>query len=454
MYDIIVIGGGPGGNNAAVQLAKYGKKTAIVERDAFGGTCLNRGCIPTKTLLSSSRLIEQLRSSAFGINAEGVEPDYEKLLAHKNSVVETLRAGSEKRLAESGVDIYRGEGFVEEPGKVKCSSADGSVTELNGHSIIIAVGSRPLIPSIPGTELQGVYTSDSMLETLPRLSRLTIIGGGVIGVEFASIYSGLGAEVTILEAQPRILSSMDRELAQSLSLSMKQKNISIITGAAVERIEQGDGLSCTYSTMEGGASVSSDAVLLAIGRSVNTENLFAASCVPLLDHGHVVIDERHQSSIPGIYAIGDIVAGGIQLAHAASSQAIALAARLAGVPRSIDTSLVPVCVYSEPEIASVGLTQAEAKAKGISIKTVKQAMSGSAMTLATGRDRGYIRLISGEDDKLLGAQLFCGHATEFIGEIALAIAKGLTAKELSELVRPHPTFEENITGAAEALAAK
>ena len=452
MYDVIIIGGGPGGYTAAIRLAQLGRQVALAERDSLGGACLNRGCIPTKTLLHSASLVQQLRTAeTLGITVQGAAVDYDALRARKEAVTGQLRAGVEQLLTANGVSLLRGTACVEAPGRVSVAGCGCAVEELECRDIVVAAGSRPLIPAIPGSGLPGVYTSDSILAQVPELARLVIIGGGVIGMEFASLYHDLGCQVTVLEAQPRILPTMDRELAQNLSMVLKQRGVELVTGATVEAVEPGNGLTCRYTVGGDARQASADGVLLAIGRTANIESLFAPRCAPALERGRIAVDANQMTSVPGIYALGDIAAGGLQLAHAASGQALALAAHLAGAPCALDRTLVPACVYTEPELASVGLTEADAKAAGIPVRTAKYLMSGNGRTLTSGRERGFIKLVCDEAGTVKGAQLFCGSATDLVGELALAIANGLSAEQLADVVRPHPTFEEGIGEAAEAV---
>ena len=453
MYDVIILGGGPGGYTATIRLAQYGKQVALIEKDQVGGVCLNRGCIPTKTLLHTANLLEQVRAAGpLGLVVDGARVDYDALRARKDAVTEQLRTGVEGLLKANGVTVIHARACVEGPGRVSVAGCGCSVEELEGAAVVVAAGSRPLIPAIPGTDLPGVYTSDGLLASVPQLERLVIIGGGVIGMEFATLYQALGTQVTVLEAQPRILPTLDRKLAQNLSMVLKRKGVTLVTGAMVEAIQsENDSLVCRAAVKGETLTVPADGVLLAIGRAANTDLLFAPSCTPQLEKGRIVVDEHRQTSIPGLYAIGDIAAGSVQLAHAASAQALALAAHLAGQPCGLDPDLVPSCVYTEPEIASVGLTEAEAKSAGISVTCGKFLMTANGRNLAAGGDRGYLKLVCDQQGVVKGAQLFCAHATDLVGECALAIARGLTVEELADLVRPHPTFEEAIGEAAEAV---
>ncbi|HPE16626.1 MAG TPA: FAD-dependent oxidoreductase, partial [Oscillospiraceae bacterium] len=297
---------------------------------------------------------------------------------------------------------------------------------------------------IPGAALPGVLTSDDLLADAGRhYERLIILGGGVIGMELASVYAARGTRVTVLEALDRPLANFDREISQNLKMILKKRGADIHTGARVTQIEgTPEGLLCAYTEKDAPQAVAGDAVLLAAGRRPNTEGLFGPGLDPQTNRGYLIVNDAFETSLPGVYAIGDVT-GGIQLAHAAFAQARVFAALLCGETPSIRLDLVPSCVYTDPEIACVGLDEAAAKAQGRAVRTRKYVMGANGKSVLTLQERGFIKaVLDAETDALLGAQLMCAHATDMVSEFTLAVARGLTGKELGGIIRPHPTFEE------------
>lgn len=446
-YDLIVIGAGPGGYVAAIKAAQLGMKTAVVENRQVGGTCLNRGCIPTKTLMHTAHLLHQMKScEKLGLHVEGVSCDYKALHVRKEEVTAQLRKGIESLFQANKIDLISGSGVITGPGTVRVED-----TEYAAKKILAATGSVPARPPIPGLDLPGVVTSDELLSSDALYNRLVIIGGGVIGVELATIYSALGCEVTIIEAMPRILPTMDKEISQNLSMILKKRSVKIFTGGMVERVEQGKGLTVRFTAKDKAESVQADGVLVSIGRRANTADLCAGGVDLGLDRGMIPVDDSFETCVKGIYAIGDVVKGGIQLAHVASAQGINAACAMCGVEPEVDLSVVPSCIYTDPEIASVGITADEAAAAGIPVKTGKALMAANGKTIITMGERGFIKLVfHGETGVILGAQLMCERATDMIGELCTAIGSGLTMKQLAAVIRPHPTFCEAVTEAVEA----
>ncbi|MBS5635293.1 MAG: dihydrolipoyl dehydrogenase [Dorea sp.] len=451
-FDVIVIGAGPGGYVAAIKCAKAGLRTAIVENRRVGGTCLNRGCIPAKAMIHASSLYREMQEAEkFGVSAERITFDYEKIVSYKEETTEKLCRGIEQLLKGNGVTILFGKGSLEQGRKVKVTGEE-SEEYYDAEHVILAAGSKPVILPIPGLELPGVLTSDELFKLTEMPESLVIIGGGVISVEFASVYANLGCKVTIVEAMPRLIPNMDKEISQNLKMILKKRGVNIHTSASVQRVEQeGELYTCVFTEKEKEVKVSARYVLCAIGRCPNTEGLFGEGAEPEMERGRVVVDEKFQSSIEGVYAIGDLVKG-LQLAHLASAQGMYAAEMLAGEEASVDLSAVPGCVYTDPEIASVGMTEDEAKEKGLEIKTGKFIMSANGKSLITKEERGFIKILAEkETDVIVGAQMMCARATDMIGELVTAIANRMTVRQLLRGMRAHPTYNEGVQEALEEL---
>ena len=448
-FDWIILGAGPGGYEAAIRAAQLKCKVALVEKGEVGGTCLNRGCVPTKALLHAAMGFEELdRIAAWGIKVEQMTLDLDQMYARKEELVTNLRDGIGRLIAQNGITQIKGAGVIQDSHTVL---VDGQT--LTGEKILIATGSVPVLPPIPGLDLPGVMTSDGILAAPPAGKRLVIIGGGVIGVEFASMFQALGYEITIIEALERLLPQMDREISQNLSMILKKRGVNIFTGAKVAQIEKNEDGSLTALYESGGkqGQAVGDTVLVAIGRRANTQGLFAQNFSVETERSRIITDENHQTSVPDVYAIDD-VAGMIQLAHAASAQGIACVERAAGHTPAVREDLVPSCVYTRPEIACVGMTADEAKAKGIAVRTGKYILSANCRTMIADGERGFIKLVlDAQTDVLLGAQIVCERATDMLGEATVAIANGLTRTLLLKAIRPHPTFAESFTEALDSI---
>ena len=455
-YQLIVIGAGPGGYTAALRAAKLGLHTAIVERREVGGTCLNRGCIPTKTLLHASQVYYDAVNGA-GVGVHGsLSYDIGEMFAFKRSVSEKLRSGIHALLKGAKVDVIEGTAQIAAPGQVDVTGADGAVTRYTAERILAATGSVNVRPPIPGLELPGVMTSDELLEgTDTPYQSIVIIGGGVIGVEFATFYSHLGCQVTLVEGMANLLPQLDRELGQNLAQILKKQGVEVLTSAMVRRVEQTpEGLTVHVDQKGKEKAVSGEKVLCAIGRRPCWDGLFAPELVPETRGRSLLVDEDFRTSIPGVYAIGDVSAV-IQLAHVAAAQGIACVNRMCGRQAATDLNVVPSCIYSSPEIAVVGLTEAEAKEQGINAVSGKCTMFGNARTVIEDPGRCFMKLVADRDTgRLIGAQLMCQHASDIISQLSAALVNGLTVGQLLSVMRPHPSFEEAMTEALERLAEK
>ena len=449
-FDLLVVGGGPGGYEAALHAAKLGLKTALAEKDFVGGTCLNRGCIPTKALLHASSVYEEAKNSAaLGVNCEPTY-DLSAIYAYKQSVVEKLRGGVEGLLKSAKVTVLRGVGTL----RAEHTVAVGDAVYTAEH-ILLATGSVPARPPIPGLDLPGVLTSDDLLNGAASFRSLVIIGGGVIGMEFATFFNDLGVDVTVVEGLDRLLPLLDKELGQNLSMIMKKRGVKIFTGAMVRSVTETEaGLSVNFEVKGAAQSATAEAVLCAIGRRPYTDGLFGDGVALEMDGRRIKVNERFETSMPGVYAIGDVSAK-IQLAHVATAQGLSAVNEIAGKANGMDGSIVPSCVYTRPEIASVGMTEQEAKDAGVPVKVGKVTMFSNGRTVIVNGDRGFMKVLAhAETRRILGVQMMGVNVSDMIGEWGIAIANGLTSEDLQKAMRPHPTFEEAITDALRDLSAK
>ena len=456
-YQLIVIGAGPGGYTAALRAAALGLHTAVVECREVGGTCLNRGCIPTKTLLHASQVYrDAVDGAAMGVYAAGATFDMGEIFAYKRGVSEKLRNGIHGLLKSAKVDLIEGVGRIAAPGQVDVTAADGAVSRYTAERILIATGSVNIRPPIPGLELPGVMTSDELLEGCDRLyDSLVIIGGGVIGVEFATFYRNLGCAVTLVEGMDRLLPNMDRELGQNLQQIMKKQGVEVLTSAMVQSLEETETGLAVHVVQKGAEkTVTGEKVLCAIGRRAYWDGVFADGLTPVVRGKSLKVDENFQTSIPGVYAIGD-ASSVVQLAHVAAAQGTACVERMCGVADHVDLNVIPSCIYSAPEIAVVGITEAEAKEQGIPSAVGKCTMFGNARTVIEDPGRCFMKIVAhAETHEILGASLMCQHASDMISQISAAMVNHQTAEELRRVMRPHPSFEEAMTEALDALAAK
>jgi len=449
---LVVIGAGPGGYVAAIRGAQKGLKTAAVEAWDVGGTCLNRGCIPTKSMIHSAHLYKSaLAGGIFGISAESAGFDFSAIDARKNEVVGKLRAGTEQLLKAHGAALIRGRAAIKSPGAVVVRT-EGGEEELGAKHIIIATGSKPALLPERMQSLENVFTTDEALAPGAKFNkRILFLGGGAIGVEFASVYSDLGCEVTIVDAMERLLPSLDSDISKNIMSLFKKRGINVITPAMLQDIREANGgLVCAIARKGETREVACDGVLVCIGRKPVTDGLFMDGVNVALDNGAVIVNGNMQTNIPNIYAIGDCTAGSVQLAHAASAEGVNAVAHIVGERPPANLGAIPGCVYSNPEIATVGLLESEALARGVEVRSGKYLMSGNGKSIITNEDRGFVKLVfDAKTDVLLGAHLMCARATDIIGELTCAIANGLTAGQLASVVRPHPTYAEGISEAVE-----
>lgn len=456
-YQLIVIGAGPGGYTAALRAAKLGLHTAIVERREVGGTCLNRGCIPTKTLLHASQVYSDAAEGArMGVHAGNISYDMGEIFAYKRSVSDKLRQGIHALLKGAKVDVVEGTAQITAPGEVTVTAPDGAAVQYTAERILAATGSVNVRPPIPGLELPGVMTSDELLEGTDKpYESLVIIGGGVIGVEFATFYSNLGCRVTLVEGMANLLPMMDRELGQNLAQILKKKGVEVLTSAMVQSLEPAEGGLCVHLRQKDkDVAVTGEKVLCAIGRRAYFDGLFAPEMMPALNGKRLLVDENYQTSLPGVYAIGD-ASSAVQLAHVAAAQGTDCVERMCGSKGTTDLRVIPSCIYSAPEIAVVGLTEAEAKEQGIPAVSGKCTLFSNARTIIEDPGRCFMKLVGRTDTReIIGAQLMCQHASDMISQISTAMVNHLTAEQLLSVMRPHPSFEEAMAEAVENLISK
>jgi len=450
-YKIAVIGGGPGGYVAAIRAAQMGAKVVVVEQDALGGTCLNRGCIPTKALLAGAALVKGIQNaSQFGVEVKEYRVDYPRLASRKDKIVAQLRQGIEFLFKKNKVDYIKGRGYIKAPGKVEVTTPEGKVETIEAENIIVATGSEPaLIPAL-GYNGTTVVTSNEALAWTEVPEELLVIGGGVIGCEFATLFSTMGSKVTIVELMPTILPMIDSEIARRFSTVLKKSGVEIKTGVKIQSVEDKGGK--VQATLENGEVITADKVLISIGRSLNTKNIGLEECgVQLGSRGEILIDQHMRTNVPGIYAIGDVT-NKMQLAHVASAQGLAAVATILGEPTEVNYDAVPSCIFTMPEIATVGLTQEQAEARGYKVKVGKFPFQALGKAHCIGETEGMVKIVAdAETDRVLGVFIMGPHATDLIAEGGLAVAQGLTAKQIAHTIHAHPTLAEAMMEAAEAV---
>ncbi|MCX8030598.1 MAG: dihydrolipoyl dehydrogenase [Thermodesulfovibrionales bacterium] len=446
---IAIIGAGPGGYIAALKAAQLGAKINIIEQDEVGGTCLNWGCIPTKAILSSVEAFHKAqRLSEFGIDFSGeLYPNPEKIIDRKNKVVAIQVKGIRALFKNAGVNLIEGRAKLVAPNKIEIYKKDTSVEIVEADKIIISTGSKPA--SLTSLPFDGEYilsSNDALsLKSIPK--SILIIGAGAIGCEFASIFAGFGADVTLLELMPRILPTEDYEISELLQREFKKRKIKVLTGLQVEKINIKHGL--VEVDIKDGRRIVVEKVLVSVGRIPNTENLGLEELgIRTSSKGHIVVNDRLETNVKGIYAIGDVV-GGILLAHKASEEGIVSALNACGKELKIDYSVIPSAIFTSPEIGSVGLRQHEIEKDGIQVKVGRSHFRTLGKAHAMGEISGFFKLIADvESDRLVGAHVIGPNATELIHEASLAIKGRMKVSELSEMVHAHPTLAEGFREAA------
>jgi len=442
-YDLIVIGAGTGGYVAAIKAAQLGKKVALVEKGDLGGTCLNVGCIPTKTMIAHAHVLEKVKSAAdFGITVGSVSIDYAKMKERKDGVIAKIRKGLEGLIRSNGITILRGAAEFTGPKELKVKGQESVM--IQGENIIIASGSEPMdVKAFPCDAAQKIYNSTTILEmtTLPKT--LAIIGGGYIGCEFASLYAELGVKVILLEALPMIVSLQGKAISDTLTAAFKKKGIDVQTGVMVEGIDKtAKGLSIRLKDK---SPIEADAVLVSIGRKVVSQGLGLQNAgVVVSDRGVIPVNDKMETNVPGIYAVGDVT-GKLMLAHVAAHQGIIAAINATGGDAAMHYNAVPAVIFTSPEIAMVGMTKEEAIEKGYTAGTGKFPFQVLGKSIATMDTDGFAEVvIDKKTGQILGAQVVGYEAASLIAEMTLAIANELTAECVADTIHAHPTLPEAV----------
>ena len=452
--DVIVIGGGPGGYVAALKLAMNGKKSILIEKERVGGTCLNRGCIPTKALIHCTEVLDAVKnSSTTGILIDEFHVDTGKMNDYKNSVVQKLVQGVSYLLSKRGVKVIQGTASFIGNHLIEVTHSDGKKQQLAAEDIVIATGSESSKIPVEGIDGKNVISSTEALDITSLPTSLAIIGGGVIGMEIGTTYAKLGVDVIVLEALPSILPALDREIAEEF-LKHARSLMKITTGAKVKSISDvEDKKRIVYEAEGKDMEIHAEKVLLCVGRRPNTENLGLENTdVKVSERGYILTDDRCKTSAEGIYAIGD-VNGKTLLAHAASAQAIVAAECICGKKSDLNTKLIPSCIYTKPEIACVGKTEEELKKNGISYNVGKFPLKANGRALSINEPEGFIKILTGKKyGEILGAHMVGTRVTDLIAEITLAMNTECTVDEIVATVHAHPTVAEAVFEAAETAA--
>ena len=439
-YDVVVLGAGPGGYVAALRAAQLGATVCLIEKDVVGGTCLNRGCIPSKALIHSAALWKRAKEGdVFGVGASQWRFDWGKAQGRKNDVVNAQVKGVHTLLQAAKVEVRQGTGSLVDAKTVKVSGND-SAEMVTGKAIILASGSEPA--GIPGVPVDGVRVLSStealQLSELPRT--FLVVGGGVIGMEFASMLGSLGTQVTVVEMLPQILAMEDPMLVRVLQGALQKQGVAFHLNTKVEKVET--AASGVRVEISGGATLEAEHALIATGRSLNSRGIGLENVGVKTDRGAIQVNERMETTVSGIYAIGDVT-GISLLAHAASMQGLVAAANATGGHATMDYSAIPNCIYTDPEIASVGLSEPKAKEQGRAIRVGRFNFAALGKAMCIGETAGMVKVVAdAQTDKVLGVGIVGPHATDLIAEGVLAVRHGLTTHQVAETIHAHPTLPE------------
>ena len=446
-YDIIIVGSGPGGYVTAIRASQLGFKTAVVEKESLGGVCLNWGCIPTKALLKSAQVYEYLKHvDQYGLKAEAVDKDFEAVVKRSRGVAEGMSKGVQFLMKKNKIDVIEGFGKVKAGKKIDVTSKGRKVTEYSANHIIIATGARSReLPSLPqdGKKVIG-YRQAMTLPSQPK--SIIVVGSGAIGVEFASFYNSMGTEVTIVEFQPTIVPVEDKDISKQFERSLKKAGIKIMTNSSVETVDtSGTGVKATVKTKKGEENLEADILLSAVGIKTNIENIGLEDVGIITDRDKILVNDWYQTNIPGYYAIGDVTPGPA-LAHVASAEGITCVEKIAGLnSEAIDYGNIPGCTYASPEIASVGLTEEQAKEQGYELKVGKFPFSASGKATAAGTTDGFVKVIfDAKYGEWLGCHMIGAGVTDMIAEAVLGRKLETTGHEVLKTIHPHPTMSEAV----------
>ena len=452
-FDLVIVGSGPGGYVAAIRAAQLGLKVGIIERESLGGICLNWGCIPTKALLKSAQVYEYLQHAQdYGIKAEGLSFDFDAVVKRSRGVADGMSKGIAFLMKKNKIEVVSGTAKLTAPGKLEITREGGAKEIVEAKSIILATGARSReLPALPidGKKIIG-YRQAMVLPALPK--KMVVVGSGAIGVEFAYFYRTMGTEVTLVEYLPRIVPVEDEEVSRQMEKSFKKIGITVMTSAEVTKVDtSGAGCKVTVKTAKGDQQIDCDVVLSAAGVVTNLENIGLEELGIKVERGRIVVDDFYQTNVPGIFAIGDIVPGPA-LAHVASAEGIICVEKIAGHhPEPLNYQNIPGCTYAQPEIASVGMTEKEAKDKGYDIRVGKFPFSASGKASAAGAKDGFVKVIFDKKyGEWLGAHMIGANVTEMIAEVVVARKLETTGHEIIKAVHPHPTMSEAIMEAAAA----
>jgi dihydrolipoamide dehydrogenase len=456
-YDVAVIGAGIGGYVAAIRSSQLGQKVALIEKADVGGTCLNRGCIPTEALLAAAELLEKIsKAEEFGIKVGDVAVDFSKVMARKEAVVNRLIQGVRYLIRKNKIVLITGQGTIISGNQIRVVKLNGEEEKASAKNIIIATGSQEPMPSFAEVDEKTVLSTRGALALKECPRSLAVIGGDVMGVEFAMLFNAFGVKVKILEAAPNLFPTLDREIGRRYERILKKKGIEVYVETAAESVKvQPDGKVLIGAVRKGTeTSIEAEKVLIAEGRRPASADLGLEAIGVETRDGFIVVDEHQRTSVPNLYAVGDVV-GGKMFAHKAAAEGIVAAENISGKNSTIEPNLIPICVYSQPEVASVGLSVEEAKLQGLNVAIGKFPLLANGRALALGETDGFAKVVcDGETGEVLGVHLIGPHATDIISEAALAMRMECTSEEIGDLVHPHPTISEALMEATKAVTNK